>query len=1056
MVKACRRRNGKLVGAARSRALAAVVLAWSVANAPAPELSGRKVVIDPGHGGSDPGAVGYDGSAKPNEADFNLAVGLKLRTLLQNAGCTVVMTRTTDTTVDLYARRDLVNAENPHASLCIHCNSATASAQGTETYWCLDNCNGDAAADQDLATKVQNRLVQFLGRPNRGVKRANFVMCSPSPPSCLGEMLFVSNQEEFNIINSTAGQDNAARAFLYATLDRVGVTAPSTPSGLTATAVSATQINLSWNDNSGIEDSYKIERAPASSGPWTEIATVGANSTSYANTGLSGGTTYYYRVRAFDTVLGNSAYSGVASATTQISGAPSILTQPQSRTVDPGSTVQFTVVATGNPPLTYQWRRNGINLTEGGKFSGVQTATLTISNVQQTEAGNYDVRVSNTNGSVTSATAALAVRTVVAFFETFESGNLNNWATAITEATPAATPLDISTAQNHTAGGSYSARVDISTDRMYRNIGAKITGRGRFSFWLYDGSQTRAFAEVRSYTGNAFNYGSLQQLLAAGKYNTVTLPGETYDGTKYQGRIASGPNAGWFNLNAPGAPSRSTGWHKFEIERLADSSTVNWYVDGVLARSFTGLTSPGWDSVVIGSVGAGSTAGEAWFDDLLVEYYDPPVIVSSPATRTNAAGSTAIFTVVATNTVTGFQWRKNGVALAEDGRISGVATPTLVISNVTGSDAGSYDVVVSNGAGPAYSAAAQLWVSPTIVTPPSSRTNLPGSSATFTVLADGQSPLFYRWQKDGVPLADGGNVTGATTDTLLLSSVSLADAGAYSVVVSNAAGVAVSPAATLTVVMPPQILTQPQSQAVAAGSTVTFSVTAQGTPPLSYQWRFNETPIPGATSSSYTRTNVQAADAGNYSVQITNAAGIAISDDAVLTVNTPPSLGPIADRLAHAGEWVAFTVSASDPDAGQTLVFSLDPGAPAAATIHPSLGQFSWLTTAADANTTNLVTVRVTDDGTPSLSATAMFTVTVLAPPLLQSIVVTNDSVRIFWSAIPGRTYRVEFKTDLAAAGWAPVTPAVTATGPVAEYSEAISDTQRFYRIVALEETGSP
>lgn len=1045
------RRTARPRRESRAFFLSAVLWALALASAPAPELSGRKVVIDPGHGGSDPGALGYDGSAYPNEEDFTLAVGLKLRTLLQNAGCTVVMTRTTDTTVDLYARRDLVNAENPHASLCIHCNSATATAQGTETYWCLDNCNGDAAADQDLATKVQNRLVQFLGRPNRGVKRANFVMCSPSPPSCLGEMLFISNQEEFNIINSTAGQDNAARAFLYATLDRVGVTAPSTPSGLTATAVSASQINLSWNDNSGIEDSYKIERAPSASGPWTEIATTGANVTSYANTGLSGGTTYYYRVRAFDTVLGNSAYSGVASATTQISGAPAIVTQPQSRTVNPGSTVQFNVVATGNPPLSYQWRRNAANLTNGGKFSGVNAATLTITNVQQTEAGNYDVIVSNTNGSVTSATAALAVNTVVAFFESFESGNLNNWATAITDATPSATDLNISTAQNHTSGGSYSARVDVSSDRMYRNIGAKITGRGRFSFWLYDSTQTRAFAEVRSYTGNSFNSGSLQQLLAAGKYNTVTLPGETYDSTKYQGRIASGPNAGWFNLNAPGAPSRSTGWHKFEIERLADSSTVNWYVDGVLARSFTALNSPGWDSVVIGSVGAGSTAGEAWFDDLTVEYYDPPVIVSSPASRTNAAGTTATFTVVATNTVTGLQWRRNGTPLTDGGRISGATTPMLVISNVTGGDAASYDVVVSNGAGPAYSTAAQLWVAPSIVSQPLSRTNAPGTTASFSVVADGQPPLYYRWQKDGSPLSDGGNLTGATTDTLLIGSVSPGDAGAYSVVVSNAAGAVTSAAATLTLIEPPQILTQPQSRAVAAGSTVTFTVVALGTPPLSYQWRFNEVPIPGATSGSYTRTNVQAADAGNYSVEVTNAVGAAISEDAVLTVNTPPTLSPIADRIVHAGQLVALTAVASDPDAEQTLNFSLDSGAPPGATINSTNGLFAWPTTAADANTTNHITVRVSDSGTPSLSATATFTVTVVPPPRLESVSLSNGVVTMVWSAIPGRAYRVEFKDDLNAPGWTALTPEVTATGPTAVFTEALAAAQRFYRIVALD-----
>jgi N-acetylmuramoyl-L-alanine amidase len=890
-------RSGRVVAVA---ALTMIVLCALQNRCPAPELTGRKVVIDPGHGGSDPGATGYDGPGYPNEKDFTLAVGLKLRTLLQAAGCTVVMTRTTDTDVGLYTRRDIVNAENPHASLCIHCNSATASsAQGTETYWCLDNCNGDAAADQDLATKVQNRLVQLLGRPNRGVKRANFVMCSPVPPSCLGEMLFISNPDEFNLINTTAGQDAAAKAFLYATLDRVGVTAPSAPSGLTATAVSASQINLSWNDNSGIEDSYKIERALSSGGPWTEIATTAANTTSFADPGLSGGTTYYYRVRAFDSVLGNSGYSGVASATTQVSGAPSIVTQPQSKTVNPGSTVQFSVVASGNPPLSYQWRRNGANLANGGKFSGVNTATLTITNVQQTEAGNYDVVVSNTNGSVTSATAALAVNTVVAFFENFETGNLNNWSPI-----SGATDLEISTAQNHTSGGSYSARVDISTDRMSRNIGAKITGRGRFTFWIYDSTQTRAFAEVRSYTGNAFGSGGLEQLLAAGKYNTVTLPGETYDGTKYQGRIANGPNAGWFNLNAPGAPNRSTGWHKFEIERLADSSTVNWYVDGVLARSFTGLNAPGWDSVVIGSVGAGSTAGEAWFDDILVEYYDPPVIVSSPASRTNAAGTTATFTVIATNTITAFQWRKNGVPLADGGRISGATTPTLTISNVTGADATSYDVVVSNGAGPAYSAPAQLRVSPAIIAQPASRTNVVGSSASFTVGADGQSPLSYRWRKNGVPLVDGNNITGATTDTLLISPVADADGGTYSVVVSNSAGVVTSAEATLTVAEPPLITLQPQSQTVVVGTTVTFTVAATGTPPLSYQWLFEDEPIPGATSNTLVRVNVQPSDAGNYSVQITNLAGIAISDPALLTVLPPTPIVLTLEILPDGRRWL--------------------------------------------------------------------------------------------------------------------------------------------------------
>jgi hypothetical protein len=275
-----------------------------------------------------------------------------------------------------------------------------------------------------------------------------------------------------------------------------------------------------------------------------------------------------------------------------VSPGPTISPQPQGQTVNPGANATFTIGATGSGPLTYHWRKENVNLVNGGKISGATNTSLTISNVQQTEVGNYSVTVSDANGTTTSASAALAVNTVVAFDETFESGSLSNWTVAISSATTGATSWSISTAQNHTPGGTYSAFVDISTDRMYRNIGARVAGRGKATFWIYDSTQTREFAEVRSYTGGEFTYdnATLNQLLAAGKYSSVTMAGETYDGTKYQGRITYGTINGWFNLNGAGAPSRSTGWHKFEIERLADFSTVKWYVDGILCRTFTGLT----------------------------------------------------------------------------------------------------------------------------------------------------------------------------------------------------------------------------------------------------------------------------------------------------------------------------------------------------------------------------------------------------------------------------------------------------------------------------------
>jgi len=117
--------------------------------------------------------------------------------------------------------------------------------------------------------------------------------------------------------------------------------------------------------------------------------------------------------------------------------------------------------------------------------------------------------------------------------------------------------------------------------------------------------------------------------------------------------------------------------------------------------------------------------------------------------------------------------------------------------------------------------------------------------------------------------------------------VLLSQAGPYSVVASNTSGSVTSSVATLTVTSsPPSIVTQPQPQSVFAGQNGTFSVSASGSAPLSYQWRLGTTPISGAAASSYTRTNAQVGDAGSYSVIITNASGSVTSSAAQLTVLT--------------------------------------------------------------------------------------------------------------------------------------------------------------------------
>ena len=293
----------------------------------------------------------------------------------------------------------------------------------------------------------------------------------------------------------------------------------------------------------------------------------------------------------------------------------------------------------------------------------------------------------------------------------------------------------------------------------------------------------------------------------------------------------------------------------------------------------------------------------------------PPTVLSSPASRTNLQGTTATFTATATATwpVT-YSWYLYGTNLVATTNSSN-PTNVLTLTNVQPAQMGAYTVVISNSAGAATSDAATLTVqwAPIILTQPQSQTALQGGLVVFAVVADGTQPLRYQWNRQTSRLA------GETNSTLVLYNVQSANLGNYWVGVTNAFGGATSQWANLSYPAPPSITKQPTNYTAPAGTLVSFSVTASGTAPLSYQWYFGGTPVSNAVSDALLLPGVQAGQAGPYKVIVFNSAGSFTSAVATLTVTAPlaPTIGTQpADLTVLAGGTAAFTVVASGGGGG--------------------------------------------------------------------------------------------------------------------------------------------
>jgi hypothetical protein len=369
-----------------------------------------------------------------------------------------------------------------------------------------------------------------------------------------------------------------------------------------------------------------------------------------------------------------------------------------------------------------------------------------------------------------------------------------------------------------------------------------------------------------------------------------------------------------FSVTATGGPSPSIKW------QLSTNGGSNWSdltavapYSGVTTSTLTitgvsvALTGAQYRAVATNASGSVNSNAATLTVSAPVT---PPPIVTPPPSSTSApfflthpvgqvvqSGASVTLSASLTGTPTPtLQWRKNGAAIA------GANGPTLTLTAVTQLDSGVYTLFASNSAGSVLSNSATVTVqsAPVFVTQPSSNTVAVGATVVLSATASGTPEPSLQWQRNGAAIA------GATGGSLTLSNVGLGDAGTYVLVATNALGTASSSGAVLTVSGAPVITAQPVGQTVLAGTSLTLSVTATGTPVPTYQWRRNGAAIAGATGPSLGLPSIRADGAGTYDVVISNSAGSVTSTPAIIVVDTPSYAGTYFGSFPDGGSWALY------------------------------------------------------------------------------------------------------------------------------------------------------
>ncbi|PWU11411.1 MAG: hypothetical protein C5B50_23380 [Verrucomicrobia bacterium] len=544
---------------------------------------------------------------------------------------------------------------------------------------------------------------------------------------------------------------------------------------------------------------------------------------------------------------------------------PGFVLQPASQTVTLGNDAVFSSLAIGST-IGYDWFFGSNAIAEA------TTPSLLLLDVQANDAGPYHVRVTNSFPSIVSSNAFLTVTQAVC---TPVPPGVVSWWRAENDANdfmhtndgsmyPSITVTNGKVSQAFSFDGS-SAYVDVpASPSLDVGSGPGLTVEA----WIQPADTDNAYPLVE-WDDGCGDFAADLWINAAG---SGALSAEFYD-----------TNWNYYSISSfPGIVTTNDFQHVALTYDQASGGACLFYNGFLVATQFLGSFTP-------------ATAGYDVFFGLrpCCDWYGAGSLMGG------SSGSLTNSSLLSTNSQGG--GINSGSPSLDDASCdtyySGLMDEVTLYSRAL--DPSEIQAIYTAGS------AGKCTQSLLIVSQPTDQTVAQGNDAIFTVGASGTPPVGYQWKHDGT------NIAGATSSSLVLTNVQSSQAGTYAVVVTNASASIPSANAVLNVVVPPTITSSPSDQTVSVGDNVSFNVAASGTPPLAYLWQHDGTNLAGAFGTTLTLSNVQPCQAGTYDAVVTNLAGSAQSDSAMLTVCDVPVVVSLSSNTNPSifGQMVTFTAN---------------------------------------------------------------------------------------------------------------------------------------------------